>query len=248
MTEHDHSARRYEIEGRDLGYPTRFRDGASAAGLFVVRSRVANELIADSGFRVAEIAPGRALLVLTGVHYTDTDCGDYEETAQAFFVEPVGEGARIPYLCTWSDLARGRVATFTWKLQVTTTLSRDCGLRMWGYPKTLGDIVFERSRERARFDLHMEGRRVFTYSVRARGRHQPTTVTSPVYSLFEGAPHVGYLTQTYGDTDYQLGGGQVELGDHPLADELRRLGLPRRPLLATWNGHLDFSMSAPEKL
>jgi hypothetical protein len=33
-----------------------------------------------------------------------------------------------------------------------------------------------------------------------------------------------------------------------VANELRRLGLPRRPLLATWNGHLDFSMSAPEKL
>jgi hypothetical protein len=45
MTEHDLSARRYEIEGRDLGYPARFRDGASAAGLFVVRARrVANEL------------------------------------------------------------------------------------------------------------------------------------------------------------------------------------------------------------
>ena len=149
MTDHDHRARRYEIEGRDLGYPTRFRDGASAAGLFVVRSRVANELIADSGFRVAEIAPGRALLVLTGVHYTDTDCGDYEETAQAFFVEPLGRRAQIPYLSTWSDVVRGRVTSFTWKLQVTTTLSRDCGLRMWGYPKTLGDIAYERSPERA---------------------------------------------------------------------------------------------------
>ena len=27
-------------------------------------------------------------------------------------------------------------------------------------------------------------------------------------------------------------GGRIELGDHPIADELRSLGLPKRPLVA----------------
>ena len=54
----DHAARRFEIEGHDLGYPTKFRDGASAAGLFVVNAAVANGYIGESGLRVAEIAPG----------------------------------------------------------------------------------------------------------------------------------------------------------------------------------------------
>jgi hypothetical protein len=31
-----HSSRRFEIEGRDLGYPTQFSDGCSIGGLFVV--------------------------------------------------------------------------------------------------------------------------------------------------------------------------------------------------------------------
>ncbi len=104
--------RRFEIEGRSLGYPTEFRDGSSLAGLFVVKSAVANALIAESGFRVAEIAPGRAILALTGVHYTDTDCGVYEETAMAFFVHAHDRGVRIPYLSTWLDLVRNRVASF----------------------------------------------------------------------------------------------------------------------------------------
>jgi hypothetical protein len=43
------------------------------------------------------------------------------------------------------------------------------------------------------------------------------------------------------------GGGRVELGGHPLSNQLRALGLPRRPLLGTWSGHLAFSMSAPIK-
>ncbi len=240
--------RRFDIEGRSLGYPTQFRDGSSAGGLFVVKSRVANELIGESGFEVAEIAPGRAILALTCVHYTDTDCGAYEEIAQAFFVERVGRRRGIPYLRTWSDLLRGRVTSYTWKLQVTTTLSQYAGLRMWGFPKTLEEIALDLSGGRARFSLRMGGQEVLSYTIRAEGKRQPAPLTSPVYSVFEGAQHVSHLTQRYRDSGYSLGGGRLELGDHPLANQLRALGLRRRPLLATWNGHLAFSMTAPEKL
>jgi hypothetical protein len=109
----DSPARRFEIEGVSLGYPTEFRDGASAAGMFLVRAHVANGLLAESGFRVAELLPGRGLMALTGVHYTDTDCGTYEETAFAFFVEPL-EGRRgLPWLGAWIDIMRGgRVPTY----------------------------------------------------------------------------------------------------------------------------------------
>jgi hypothetical protein len=246
-TESVHASRSFEIEGRALGYPTQFRDGCSAGGLFVVKSRVANELIADSGFRVAEIAPGRAILALTGVHYSDTDCGVYEETAQAFFVQRVGR-ANIPWWSTWRDILGGRVASFTWKLQVNTTLSRDCGIRMWGFPKTLDEIDFDRTDGRAEFRLRMQGQEVFRYSVPATGTRTPAPVATPVYSIFEGAPHRSTLHQRYRDTGYHPGGGRLELGSHPASEPLRALGLPRRPLLATWNGHLAFSMTAPAKL
>jgi hypothetical protein len=89
---------------------------------------------------------------------------------------------------------------------------------------------------------------VFRYEVPARGSQTPAPIATPVYSTFEGAPHVSVLSQRYRDTGYHPGGGRLELGSHALSEQLRRLGLPRRPLLATWNGHLAFSMSAPDKL
>lgn len=242
------AGRRFDIEGKTLGYPTRFRDGSSLAGIFVVKSDVANSLIEASGFRVAEVAPGRALLVLTGVHYTDTDCGEYEETAFAFFVEQLGRASSPRYLGPWLDLARGDITSFTWKLQVTTRLSQQAGIQMWGFPKTLDEIDFQQQNGEARCRLRMDGRDVFEYAMPARGRQTPSPITSRVYSIHEGAPHASFLTQGYRDVGNRPGGGRLRLGDHPLADELRRLGLPRRPLLATWSGHLDFSMSAPEKL
>lgn len=184
----DPSARRFEIEGRNLGYPTEFRDGSSIGGLFVVGAQAANELISESGFEVAEIAPRRACFALTYVHYTDTDCGAYEE------------------------------------------------------------IDFDTSGERATCVLRMRGSEVLRYSVRAKGSRRPGPITSPVYSSFEGAKHESHLIQEYRDTGISPGGGRLKLGDHPLAQQLRGLGLPRRPLLATWNGRIHFRMSAPEKL
>jgi len=209
----------------------------------------ANARIADTGFEVARAAPGKAILSLTCVHYTDTDCGEYEEIAMGFFVEKPGHQARrVPYLGTWSDVLRSRVGSYTWALQVTTVLSQQAGLQMWGFPKTVEEIDFERTQDRACFTLRMGGEEVLRYSVRAQGRQQPAPTTSPVYSIYEGAQHVGHLRQHFRDVGVRPGGGRLELGSHPLARQLHDLGLRRRPLIATWMGHLDFSMSAPEKL
>ncbi len=243
-----HAERRYTIEGRDLGYPTEFRKGSSALGLFVVPVAGARELIGDSGFEVAQIAPGRALLSLACVHYTDSDCGEYDEISLAFFVARHGRKSLLPYVGVWRDILLGGAPTHVWKLPVTSALARDAGLFMWGFPKTIEDIDFSVSGEQARFALRMEGREVLTYSVSARGSRRQGPTDSVVYSMFEGAPHASRLTQEYTSVGFGLGAGRLTLGEHPMAEQLRRLGLPRRPLIATWMGGLRFEMSAPEEL
>ncbi|HJO23176.1 MAG: hypothetical protein QF890_11045 [Myxococcota bacterium] len=54
------SARRFEIEGKTLGFPTLFQDGSSAIGIFAVPASGAQALIRETGFEVAELWPGRA--------------------------------------------------------------------------------------------------------------------------------------------------------------------------------------------
>ena len=242
------SARRFEIEGRTLGFPARFGDASSALGLFLVPSRAANALIGESGFEVAQVAPGRAIFSLSCIHYRESDCGSYREISMAFFVEKKASARGIPYLGTWLDIARDRSATFVWKLPVTSRLANDAGILMWGLPKTIEEIGYEVSGERATFDLRMDGRRVLSYSVRAVGKRNQPRGTSEVYSNFEGAPHVTRLSHEYWDMGVRFGGGDLRLGDHPVADELRGLGLPRRPLVASWIGRLALDVGPPEKL
>ena len=245
---------RFDIEGHDLGYPTRFRDGSSMMSLFAVPAAPVAELIGHTGFRPARLVPGRALVTLNCVHYTETDCGAYDEVALAVLVEDptraAGKGLQhvVRSAERWRDLLTGRIGAYSWCLGVSSTLSRDCGLRMWGFPKVLGELSFERGDGRARMDWHDGGELVLSFSAPSAGRRTPKPISPAVYSIHRGEPHVGRLTQRYREVGHHLRGGRLDLGDHPLALQLRDLGLERRPLVSVWNGHLDFEMGAPEPL
>ena len=246
--EMSNSERHFEIEGQSLGFPSLYQDASSALGLFLVPSRAANALIQDSGFKVAQVAPGWAIFSLSCVDYRDSDCGPYREISMAFFVKKYGRAIGIPYLGTWLDIRRDRAATFIWKLPVTTRTAHDAGILMWGLPKTIDEIDFNIADENATFDLNVEGRKVLSYTVRAVGKSNQPRGTSALYSIYEGSPHVTYLSHEYQDMGIQFRGGDLQLGDHPIADQLRSLGLPRQPLIASWIGKLALEVGAPEKL
>lgn len=238
----------FTIEGKELGYPTQFHDGSAAMSVFSVPSKIANEIIADSDFEVVEIAPARTALSLICVHYTDTDCGSYEEIAFAFFVKKYGGDWQLPYLGPLWDLLTGKIASHTWYLPVTTSLAEQCGIQMWGYPKTIEDIRFNIQNGRAEFALHKSGEDILRFSVKAQGIMNPKPLAAPVYSVMDGKPYVGYLTQKFSGVGHHRSGIELVLGDHPIVEPLKRLGLPKQPLISSWMEHLEFSMSAPELL
>jgi hypothetical protein len=246
----DYKNRVFQLEGRELSYPTRFYDGSSAMGIFSVPAPIADDLIADTGFTTARIAPGRTALSIICVHYTDTQCGAYEEIAMAFFVKPHGHQHRasIPYLSTWLDIVRGNIASHTWCLPVNSTLSRDCGIFMWGFPKTLERIDYEKQAGRTKSSWMINDELVLSYSVPVSGSKDAKEISPPVYSLLEEKPYVSYLTQRYSQVGHHGRDGILKLGKHPAADPLRRLGLPKKPLIAAFNGHLEFEMSHPQPL
>ncbi len=243
-----YAQKKYSIENRELGYPTLFHDGSVAMAIFSVPAAVANDLIKDTPFTVAKIAPRTAVLSLICVNYTDTEVGTYQELALAFFVEPFPRKRRVPYLSTLTDILAGKVASHTWYLPVTTSLSQECGKQMWGFPKTVEDIQFSRENGRAEFSLQRGDKTLLRFSVKDRGTRAPKRVSPPVYSIFQGKPSVGYLTQQFTGVGYHLRGSELELGDHDITAPLKALGLPKRPLLSGWMEHLNFSMSAPCEL
>lgn len=112
-------------------------------------------------------------------------------------------------------------------MPVTTEIARDAGIDLAGYPKFLADITFEQNDQWVQCSLREAGRHILTLSGRVgtlktahRSRLQPITTRA------------GYLLRSelvVSERDQVAGQGssgvQFELGDHPIAQELRALKL-----------------------
>ena len=68
----------------------------------------------------------------------------------------------------------------------------------------------------------------------------PATITTVSYSYLDGRPYATTLEMELGpgvvDDPAEV---SIEIGDGPVADELRSLGLPRTPDLVTWGEGLS---------
>jgi hypothetical protein len=238
----------YTIQGRAVRLPVRVRDASSGTATYLVPSAAARRLLPGDVLDVVEILPGRALLSVGAIDYRDNDLGDYDEIAITFFVRERSARPRVPYLGPLADLARQRIATWIHRLPVNQGFTREAGCRIWGFPKTLDEIEIERPPGRFLCTWVKDGRHVFTFSVpRAGTRSLPETALT-TYTFIEGVAHRTRFTSAAEGAGVHLGGAELRLGDHPIADELRSLGLPRRALMTTWMEHMRATFEAPEKL
>jgi len=231
----------YEILGRTVTMPAVVRDASSGNAIFLVPCAAAQPLVGDA-FEVVEMAPGQTQFILGFVDYRDNDLGDYNEVMMIFMVRPRGKPTEPE-------------GTFIYKLPVNQSFTCEAGRTIWGFPKSVEQIDVAYADDRVTCTLVMGGQHVFTLTV-PRGKavggdapdgHGPDMEMATYTYLDE--PSVVRFT-TGGPTAVQPGedGVKLTLGTHPLADELRRLGLPAPAMMSTWMEHMHGSFGAPRKL
>lgn len=236
------------LEGRRVSLPCIVRKASSLTATFLVPSSAARALLPDDALKVVEFAPGRTLLSLACIDYVDNDLGDYEEVSIAFFVSDSRHRRSLGYLGAWLDFMRGRVATYIHRLPVSQAFTCEAGRQLWGFPKTVEDIEFEVRDGRVRCSLRMDGQKVFSLSAKAGGKASIPETDMRTYSYIDGVLHVTPFLSSATEVGFGLGNLELELGDHPVADELRSLGLPKRPLMTVWMGHMRGRFAAAQRL
>jgi hypothetical protein len=242
------ATRRYVFQGREVTLPVVVRDATSAAATYLVPAAAARRFLPCAALDVVEPLPGRTLFSIACIDYRDNDLGDYNEVSLAFFVRERRAPAGIPYLGPALAFARNRVATWIWKLPVDQSFTRDAGEGIWGFPKTVERIEFADAGARRRCTLTMDGRLVLAFTITPGGTRSLPDMPMVTYSLVDGALHRTAFVSGATDVGIHLGGADLALGDHPLADDLRTLGLPKRPLLGVWMGHTHARFGAPERV
>lgn len=239
---------RYTIQGRTVTLPCVVRDASSATATFLVDATRARDLLPGSEFEVVEMLPGRALLSLGCIDYRDNDLGDYNEISIALFVRRRSESVGLPILGPAAALLRGRLPTFIHRLPVNQEFTCEAGRTIWGFPKTVDEITLEEFGERLRCRWSVGGQHVFSFTAPRGGTRTLPEQSLVTYTYLDGAPHQTRFVSRADDVGFRLGGMDLDLGDHPIADELRGLGLPRRALFSVWMGRMQARFEAPEKL
>jgi len=238
-----------EIQGRTVTFPVEVRDASAAISAFVVPSRVAQRLVGDA-FEIVDFLPGRTLFMLGCIDYKDNDLGDYNEVAMNFFVRMKGAARGVPYLGAWTAMVRGALPSYSWKMPVNQSFTRDAGAILWGFPKTIERIDFDYGREgRFRGLLEMDGEKVFEIDMPRGGNRSQPPGSAVAYSYIDGVPHSTSFTQHATQLGVSLGGSvEISLGRHPIADDLRALGLPKNPVATTWAGKMEMRFDPPAVL
>jgi hypothetical protein len=221
------------IRGKRLSFPMRVYDSSTALLVFTVAAEKARAALHGTGLRPVTVL-GRAVLTLACVDYRESDLGTYHEVGVALLV---------------SDPTR-LTGPFILELPVTEGFTCEAGRAIWGLPKWIAGISM-------RFDgrsghcrvLDSDTQRVV---VEAEWRTGPIRIPVSSSSIVNGLSVIGgairaapSVTRISG-VRIRPGGQRPVVGrDHRMADKLRALGLPKRPLVTVVLDRVSIDLEAP---
>lgn len=239
---------RYLVDGRELSLPMDIHECTLVLNAFAVDADQAQALLEGTGLSAARVMPGRAVLLLLGVDYRDNPLGNYREAAVLLSAYAPDQHVRT-WLGGALSMLMFRVPYFVYRMPVDQELTTHAGRFLWGYPKYLASIEVEREAGAACARLQQDREPVFTIrapAARGAGRRMRERTG---YNLTLRGDRLRRIPGTVAGDGLvvRAGGTPPELGDnHPLALELRRLGLPKRPLMSASLAHARMRFGVPE--
>ena len=237
----------YLIAGTKITLPVKVGAAAMLMNVFVVDSKKAQQLIADSGFTVVEIWPGKALMQLLGVDYQQNDLGDYNEAAIVFPVTTPGESKPLPVMGTIWRMLKGSLSSYVYRMPVNQDFTTHAGRFIWGFPKWVTDVDIQFGDKTASANFCDDGELVFTISAATGSKAQAKPQAAPSLAIRNNQAWktIG-ITEGEGLT-FKLGGTMPDIGQtHPLALILRDLGLPKKPMCTISIRHAKMNFDEPE--
>ncbi|WP_166910057.1 acetoacetate decarboxylase family protein [Mycobacterium sp. DL440] len=209
--------------------PVQIRTAEQHMAMFSVDAGAAQRMIDYSGLQVYRRRPQRAIVVLMLMHYVDGDLGPYLEYGTNVMVNrPGSQEAGLRGL--------GSAGAFVHHLPVDGEFTLAAGRQIWGYPKVLADFTVRDGRPFS-FDVSIDGKLAvgmdFKPGLPVPSRFTAKPQVQSTFSHLDGVLRETEGTMRNSGVRYRPGGARVRLGDHPYAEELAALGLPKRAMLSS---------------
>lgn len=225
-----------------LTMPLHFRHSHSFASLHTASREAIRGVLPSPDLQPVCLPDGHALAYILAARHMDvTDASDHPDAV----LFPTGGEVTVAVVVTREprDPVRrlaavaglgGHPELFALHMPVTHLQGRESGRLGWGMPKFVADIDFEDDTRQQRVRVSEDGAHILTLTVRPGGRTSLARDTVIQYQVLDGR-----LVRTdmvsHGFMQRRLGGAELELGtEHPVAVDLRRLGISRRALASVY--------------
>ncbi|QXU54197.1 acetoacetate decarboxylase family protein [Rhodococcus sp. LW-XY12] len=222
------------VLGKPVTMPVQVRTATAFLGMFSVPVRPAQELVARTGLEILQYRPGHGICTLVFVDYVDGDLGPYNEFGVCFLVRNHhnrGDGI----VGDWRSLVGGQAGALIHHLPVDGDFTLAAGRGIWGFPKTLADFDTDHDSSTKRGSVSADGVLIAELAV-APGFPVPgngLAASLAAYSHIDDVTRCTTWEMNPSGVRTRFGGATLRLGTHPIADELRSLGLPRRALTSS---------------
>ena len=239
----------YTIDGREITFPVVVSDASMLMNGFIVDARAAQAMLEGTGFRVLELLPGKAILQLLAVDYKQNDLGDYNEGAIIFPVLTPGEKKPFPFFGALRRMGNGTVGNFVYRMPVDQEFTTHAGRFIWGFPKWMSRIDIEFGPKTASGTFVDDDELVYAIEAKTGGNNAPGEQRAASLAIRDGRAWKTYGTNNASGMTFALGGSAPRIGDkHPLAQELRALGLPKKPVFTVSVQRTHMTFGEPESV
>lgn len=218
----------HAVLGEQVSMPVEIRTADTSSALFLVDAAPARDVLAGTGLEPLTVL-GRAICNLAFVRYVDGDLGPYHEFAFSIMARQPGRKNSTGAYIHW--------------LPVNQSFTCEAGQSIWGFPKLMADIDIAPTRRGHRCEVAVDGRKVLALTV-SDGVPAPSgagAASIDAYTYRDGLLRRTPWEMNPANVRMRPGGARIELGDHPIADQLRSLGLPKTALFSSRIGHLHMT-------
>lgn len=233
------------VGGREAWLPAWYHDSVQFATVHRASFDEVAQVLPSDSLRPARWIDGSALIMMAALRHRLTTVQVPDGSTESLL--PYGEmviAALVGYGRSPRALPLGSQSGFVLHMPVTTREAHDLGRAVWNYPKFVADMDFREDPRNRSITLSEGGSQILTMQVAPGGPVLPDNGPFHTYTAQNGTLLRTPL-RVSGHVQMRVGtrGGRLSLGDHEVADSLRRLDVALTPVISY--SYLDVRMMLP---
>jgi hypothetical protein len=211
---------------RSIRVPVFYYDSMRLDALFLASRKRLDALMPSSRMHPLRVTAGKGIVTISAMEFRDSDVGSYNEVSisvpftmdkvSPLFTGILRKGPEEPNL-------------YIHHLPVTTEIARDAGVEFAGYPKFLAKIHFEKQGEWIACHLAEGTQPILTLAGRQLETRKASRSRVNFFTIRNGRilRSVAVTSERLLARSKNPSSIRLKLGDHPVAQELKELGIGR---------------------